>query len=475
MHASIDTHGLAEQHRRGDRLMLLALLLYGLTALGILLVFERPGLSLPQGVLWTLGLALPGLLGAVLAQGSLASRLAMAFSLTALVALQIQASAGLRETHFGVFITLALLLVYLDWRPIVWSAALFALHHLGFDRLQAAGWGLYCLSEPDLGLIVVHAGYVVAQTAFEVFFVTGLARSVRNNAEVAQLAQRMQDPTHIVLRVSDVAVRAPLAQELKAVLARTAAAVQTVRAAAQDIQTASGEIANGNQDLSQRTEQTASHLQQAASSMEALTRMVRQSTEAARQADGMARSAAEVAVRGGGVVNQVVSTMDVISDSSRQIADIIGVIDGIAFQTNILALNAAVEAARAGEQGRGFAVVAGEVRTLAQRSAQAAKEIKDLINASVANVEGGSTLVQQAGSTMQEVVRSVQQVSAIIADISHGSVDQSQGLAQISEAVNRLDQMTQQNAALVEESAAAAASLHAQAERMAQAVEVFRL
>jgi methyl-accepting chemotaxis protein len=182
-----------------------------------------------------------------------------------------------------------------------------------------------------------------------------------------------------------------------------------------------------------------------------------------------------VATQGGEVVAQVVDTMKGINDSSRKIADIISVIDGIAFQTNILALNAAVEAARAGEQGRGFAVVAGEVRNLAQRSAQAAKEIKDLINASVANVEGGSALVQQAGSTMQEVVRSVQQVSAIIADISHGSVDQSQGLAQISEAVNRLDQMAQQNAALVEESAAAAASLHAQAERMAQAVEVFRL
>ena len=466
--------GLGEQHQRGDRLMLVALLIYSLTAVGIVMAYERPGMGLMAGVLWAVGLALPGTVAYLMAPGSLATRLLMSFSLTALVALQIQASAGLRETHFGVFVTLALMMVYLDWRPVLLSAVLFALHHVGFDRLQAAGWGLYCLSEPDFGLIVVHAAYVVIQTAFELFFVVRLANSVRGNAEVASLAHRMQDPTHIVLDMASLDVNAPLARELKAVLGRTAAAVQTVREAAQNIQTASSEIASGNLDLSQRTEQTASSLQQTASSMEELTATVRQSADAARQANQLAGSAAEVAQRGGNVVQQVVGTMDDISASSKKIADIIGVIDGIAFQTNILALNAAVEAARAGEQGRGFAVVAGEVRNLAQRSAQAAKEIKELINTSVDKVQGGSELVQQAGATMQEIVQSVQRVSDIIGEISSAATEQSEGIAQVNTAVNQLDQMTQQNAALVEQSAAAATSLRDQADRMAQAVAVFR-
>jgi len=351
---------------------------------------------------------------------------------------------------------------------------LFALHHVGFDRLQAAGWGVYCLSKPDFTTIVVHAAYVVVQTTFELFFVVRLASSVRGNAEVASLAQRMQDPTHIVLDMSGLDVQASLARELKDVLGRTASAVQTVREAVQGIQTASSEIASGNQDLSQRTEQTASSLQQTASSMEELTATVRQSADAARQANQLASSAAQVAQKGGAVVHQVVSTMDDISDSSKKIADIIGVIDGIAFQTNILALNAAVEAARAGEQGRGFAVVAGEVRNLAQRSAQAAKEIKGLINTSVDKVQGGSELVRQAGATMEEIVQSVQRVSDIIGEISSASAEQSDGIAQVNIAVNQLDQMTQQNAALVEQSAAAATSMRDQANRMAEAVEVFR-
>lgn len=467
-------HGLTEQYRRGDWLMLLALLIYGLAAMGIVVGMDRPDLGWLQGGLWILGLALPGVLGFALGRGALVARLLLAFSLSALVAFQIHASGGLREAHFGVFVTLALLMSYLDWRPVLLSAALFALQHVGVDRLQAAGWGLYCLSEPDFALIVVHAAYVVVQTSFEIYFVVRLANSVRNNAEVAQLARRMQDPTHIVLDMQGLAAQAPLAQELKAVLARTANAVQTVRDAAQSIQTASSEIASGNQDLSTRTEQTASNLQATASSMDTLTSMVRQSADAARQANQLATTAAEVAARGGSVVDQVVSTMDVISDSSRRIADIIGVIDGIAFQTNILALNAAVEAARAGEQGRGFAVVAAEVRSLAQRSAQAAREIKDLISTSVDQVQAGSELVQKAGATMLEVVQSVKRVNDIIAEISSGSIEQSEGIARVNEAVSQLDQMTQQNAALVEESAAAATSLRDQADRMAQAVEVFR-
>jgi methyl-accepting chemotaxis protein len=248
-----------------------------------------------------------------------------------------------------------------------------------------------------------------------------------------------------------------------------------VQNATESIGTASAEIATGNQDLSARTEQTASNLQQAASSMEQLTGTVKQSADSARHANQLATSAAEVAARGGQVVSQVVATMDDINASSKKIADIIGVIDGIAFQTNILALNAAVEAARAGEQGRGFAVVASEVRSLAQRSAEAAKEIKGLIGASVEKVEGGSRLVADAGRTMAEIVSSVQRVSDIIGEITAASAEQSDGIGQINTSVSQLDQMTQQNSALVEQSAAAADSLKEQAVKLAQVVGTFKL
>jgi methyl-accepting chemotaxis protein len=266
-----------------------------------------------------------------------------------------------------------------------------------------------------------------------------------------------------------------LVREVEKMRMRFVGPIRDLRHAAGNIGTASVEIANGNQDLSTRTEQTASNLQRAAASMEQLTATVRQSVDAARQANQLAVSASEIALRGGQVVGQVVITMDSITHSSKKISDIIGVIDGIAFQTNILALNAAVEAARAGEQGRGFAVVASEVRSLAQRSAEAAKEIKGLIGTSVDKVEAGSRLVADAGQTMSEIVGSVQRVSDIIGEITAAASEQSDGIAQVNAAVNELDQMTQQNAALVEQSAAAAAGLKEQAAHLGDAVAVFRI
>ncbi len=251
--------------------------------------------------------------------------------------------------------------------------------------------------------------------------------------------------------------------------------VSTVRNSSDSIATGSAEIASGNADLSQRTEEQASALEETAASMEQLGSTVKQNADNARQANQLAMSASSVAIQGGEVVGQVVDTMKGINDSSRKIADIISVIDGIAFQTNILALNAAVEAARAGEQGRGFAVVASEVRSLAQRSADAAKEIKSLITASVERVEQGTVLVDRAGSTMEEVVTSIRRVTDIMGEISSASTEQSQGVNQVSEAVGQMDRVTQQNAALVEQSAAAADSLKQQAQQLVSAVAVFKL
>jgi methyl-accepting chemotaxis protein len=251
--------------------------------------------------------------------------------------------------------------------------------------------------------------------------------------------------------------------------------VGSVRMNADSVATASAQIAQGNQDLSQRTEQQASALQETAASMEQLGATVRHNADNARQANSLALGASTIAVKGGEVVGQVVDTMKGINDSSKKIADIIGVIDGIAFQTNILALNAAVEAARAGEQGRGFAVVASEVRSLAQRSADAAREVKSLINASVERVEQGTALVDQAGTTMQQVVSSIKRVADIMGEIDSASTEQSAGVKQVGDAVSLMDQSTQQNAALVEESAAAAESLRGQAGQLVQAVAVFTL
>ncbi len=267
----------------------------------------------------------------------------------------------------------------------------------------------------------------------------------------------------------------PLLQALQQMQDGLARVVGTVRQGADGVATASTEISSGNQDLSRRTEQQASSLQQTAASMEQLGGTVRQNADNASQANQLAMGASRVARDGGTVVAEVVNTMKGIHDSSRRIADIIGTIDGIAFQTNILALNAAVEAARAGEQGRGFAVVASEVRSLAQRSAEAAREIKGLISASVEQVERGNTLVERAGSTMTEVVAAIQRVTDIMGEISSASAEQSSGVNQVGQAVTLMDQATQQNAALVEQSAASAETLRQQAQQLVQAVAVFKL
>jgi methyl-accepting chemotaxis protein len=266
-----------------------------------------------------------------------------------------------------------------------------------------------------------------------------------------------------------------LQEALKHMTAQLQGMVREIREGSDAITTASSEIASGNHDLSARTEQQAGALEETASSMEEMTSTVSQTADNARQASQLAAAASEVAARGGAVVAQVVDTMSSINDSSRKIADIIGVIDGIAFQTNILALNAAVEAARAGEQGRGFAVVAGEVRSLAHRSAAAAKEVKALITDSVDKVGSGARLVDEAGATMHEIVGSVRRVTDMIGEITAATEEQRAGIGQINDAVAQMDQVTQQNAALVEEAAAASAAMQDQARQLARVVSVFKV
>ena len=324
-----------------------------------------------------------------------------------------------------------------------------------------------------LSVWVAVGSAVVLALLLGFWIVRSITVPVREAVDLAQ-AVAAGDLTHVVRpkTTDEIGQLLHALSEMQRSLVRV---VGQVRQGAEAVASASAQIAQGNQDLSSRTESQASALEETASSMEELSSTVRQNSDNAQQPNQLAQSASTVAVQGGEVVSQVVHTMTGIADSSRKISDIINVIDGIAFQTNILALNAAVEAARAGEQGRGFAVVAGEVRSLAGRSAEAAKEIKTLIQDSVERVEQGSSLVNRAGQTMQDVVDSIQRVTDIMGEISAASIEQSSGVAQVGEAVTQMDQATQQNAALVEEMAAAASSLRGQAHELVESVAVFRL
>ncbi len=327
-----------------------------------------------------------------------------------------------------------------------------------------------------LGQNILIGGGVFALLLSLYFAVTLTASIVRPIRQAANSARRIAEgdlTESIAISGRDEA--SELLAALQNMQASLVKVVSGVRENSESVATASAQIAQGNSDLSARTEQQASALEETSASMEQLGSTVKQNADNARQANQLAQGASTIAIKGGDVVSQVVTTMKGINESSKQIADIISVIDGIAFQTNILALNAAVEAARAGEQGRGFAVVAAEVRNLAQRSAEAAKQIKSLISSSAERVDQGTMLVDQAGLTMQEIVTSIKRVTDIMGEISSASIEQSSGVAQVGEAVTQMDHATQQNAALVEQSAAAAGSLREQAQQLVQAVSVFKI
>ncbi|MET3131154.1 methyl-accepting chemotaxis protein [Oxalobacteraceae bacterium GrIS 1.11] len=329
------------------------------------------------------------------------------------------------------------------------------------------------LSHANWLAIIIASAVIAGVAGMGLMLAHKLVSALREAVKIAQTVAAGDLTYAIVVKSRD--ETGQLLQALKDMSNSLVQIVGRVRSGTDTIATASGQIASGNLDLSSRTEQQASSLEETASSMEQLTSTVKQNAANARQANQLAESASDVALQGGAVVSQVIETMSSIDASARKIVDIIGVIDGIAFQTNILALNAAVEAARAGEQGRGFAVVASEVRNLAHRSAAAAKEVKTLISNSVEQVDAGSKLVNQAGATMDEVVASVKRVSSIIGEITNAGQEQSSGIEQINQAITQMDAVTQQNAALVEEAAAAAASLQDQASTLAQVVSAFKI
>ncbi len=454
----------------GDQLVLLSIGLAALCSIALGTRFVEMGTALWATTL----LSLLAVAAYGLARGTTASRFILSFVLMAFVILHIQLARGMLELHFGVFVALAFLLVYQDWRVIVFAAVVIAVHHVLFDRLQAAGFGVYCTPSPNLTQLIIHAVYVVFQTLLEVVLALQMRRAAAAGEELELIISGVNQSDGIALGASTVAVGTPGAIALQEMLRRMHEAVSTTRQGASDVETASAEIAMGNQDLSDRTEETATYLQRTAHQMSDLSATVSQTATGARQASQLAADASSVAVRGGDAVAQVVETMRGIDEASRRIGDIISVIDGIAFQTNILALNAAVEAARAGDQGRGFAVVASEVRSLAGRSAQAAKEIKSLIGTSLERVDRGSALVGQAGTTMREVVEAIDRVAQTIQQISVANTNQAELAADVAATVLQMDQTTQQNSALVEEVAAAAAGLRGRAQQLVRAVAAFK-
>ena len=450
---------------QADR-MVIGVLLLGAVAAVALGAINGPAIS---GAAMAIALLGVGLITWRIAPGTLFSRLSLAVVGMLMVTLHIQLARGLTELHFGVFVFLAFLLVYRDWRPIVAAAATIAVHHILFDRLQTAGWPVYCMTAPDFGLVLVHAAFVVVQTAVEVVVAMGM----RADAKEAQELHALCKPTpegELNLDVQAVPVHSPSAVAVRQAFLKLDQLVGEARMTADVVLQSSARIADSNQHLQTCTTETTAQLQETAVCMQAIREGAQASAAESASARQIASQAMDSAQTCGALVKQVVSAMDSIHDSSRKIGDIVGLIDSIAFQTNILALNAAVEAARAGEHGKGFAVVATEVRNLAQRSATAAKDVRTLIHSSLQQASRGTTLVNSAGSSMEDVVAQTHRIEQVIAALSQLANAQATGLEQAADTVQHLDTMTQENALLVTQSSQAANQLLEQARALQHVV-----
>ena len=450
---------------KADR-MVVGVVLLGALAAVALGVINGPAAS---GSAMALALSAAALIAWRLAPGTLFSRLSLAVIGMLMVALHIQLSMGLTELHFGVFVFLAFLLVYRDWRPIVAAAATIAVHHIVFDRLQAFGWPVFCMAAPNFALVLVHAAFVIVQTAVEIVIAVGMRADANASQELHTLCQPTPDG-QLNLDVQSIEVRSPSAIAVRSAFLKLDQLVSEARMTADVVLESSSRIAEGNMQLQSGTTETSARLQETAACMQEIRDGAQTSAAQSATARQIASQAMDSAQNCGALVKEVVRAMDAIHDSSRKIGDIVGLIDSIAFQTNILALNAAVEAARAGEHGKGFAVVASEVRSLAQRSATAAKDVRALIQSSLQHASQGTVLVNSAGDSMENVVTQTQRIEQVIATLSQLTADQAQGLDKTSETVRNLDLTARANAQLVDQSSISAAQLLEQASALQSVV-----
>ncbi len=463
---------LEDSYRRTDRAMLPLLWLLFVVGLGLAPQYGRWNAAIEVGLV---GAGIPTLL-ILWRPGKLSTRLAVACGLMVLAALHIHLMSGMAEIHFGIFVLLSLLLAYRDWRTILCAAVVIALHHLSFNFLQQWGYGTICFSEPSLPMVLLHAAYVVVQAAALGWLAWKMERAAVAAEELARLSAHIGREAGVFdLRFGGMSMDSGLGRSFKATMDAVHRTLSGVRNTATALSAASRDIMQDNQQLEERTRTQADSLERTVASMRDLAANVHDNASNALQAQQLSDEARRIVDTGSAAVAGVATVMGEIQQEANKISEITGLIDSIAFQTNILALNAAVEAARAGESGRGFAVVATEVRALAQRSASAAREIRTLIHGSLEKTSNGFRQADHAAGVIREVVASIERVAAIVGQIGDAGRAQSTDIDEVNQAVTQMDELTRQNAARVAQAADASAALQAQAAELLQAVGVFRL
>ncbi len=463
---------LEESYRRTDRAMLPLLWLLFIVGLCLAPQYDRWGVAVTVGAV---AAGIPTLL-ILWRPGSLSTRLAVACSLMVLAALHIHLMSGMAEMHFGIFVLLSVLLAYRDWRTILCAALVIAVHHLSFNFLQQWGYGTICFTEPSLGMVLLHATYVVVQATALGWLAWKMERAGIAAEELARLSAHIgREPGVFDLRFGGLSMDSGLGRSFKTTMDAVHRTMSDVRATATTLSAASGEMMQGDQKLEERSRAQADSLAQTVASMRGLAANVHDNAAHAMQARQLTDQARQIVGTGSTAVAGVATVMGEIQQEAKKISEIIGVIDSIAFQTNILALNAAVEAARAGESGKGFAVVATEVRALAQRSAGAAREIRGLIEGSLEKTTNGFRQADNAAGVIREVVSSIDGVAGIVGQIGDAGRAQSADIEEVNQVVAKMDELTRQTAGLIAEAASASAALQAQAAQLLQAVSVFRL
>jgi methyl-accepting chemotaxis protein len=463
---------LEESYRRTDRAMLPLLWLLFIVALCLAPQYGRWGAAVTVGAV---AAGIPTLL-ILWRPGSLSTRLAVACGLMVLAALHIHLMSGMTEIHFGIFVLLSVLLAYRDWRTILCAALVIAVHHLSFNFLQQWGYGTICFTEPSLGMVLLHATYVVVQATALGWLAWKMERAGIAAEELARLSAHIgREPGVFDLRFGGLSMDSGLGHSFKTTMDAVHRTMSEVRVTATTLSAASREMMQGDQKLEERSRAQADSLAQTVASMRGLAANVHDNAAHAMQARQLTDQARQIAGTGSTAVAGVATVMGEIQHEAKKISEIIGVIDSIAFQTNILALNAAVEAARAGESGKGFAVVATEVRALAQRSAGAAREIRGLIEGSLEKTTDGFRQADNAAGVIREVVASIDGVAGIVGQIGDAGQAQSADIEEVNQVVAKMDELTTQTAVLIAEAASASTALQAQAAQLLQAVSVFRL